>query len=205
MRNRGLSLTVSAVFLAALLTACGGDDGGPTGPAATGDPLTAAEASELGIIVLTLGFQALGGASGSFGVVDGIGVASDQIDQEFELLDIPCHLGGSININGRVQGTVDQSGDSYDLNYTANSRYNACAIAASGQTFQFNSPDGVSLNARFRAQNGAPVGTQTLAYAGSFAWSASDGRSGTCQVDLDMAWSLQSVNFSGGICGHSLF
>jgi len=187
-----------AVGLALTLAACGGDPLGVN----SGDELTDTEIQAV--------FNALGGAVAGIDAsasrtapLDGIQMAEINVDQGVDV-STPCNLGGEISVNGSLGGTVDDETFASDLEMDVGVQFDACVIAAEQNTvsvdgeIQFESH--FVLNEAAFSADGSQVG--------GFEFTTSDGRTGSCAIDIDFSASLTEgtsaqSTVSGTVCGRS--
>lgn len=193
-----LRTPLAVIVLVFGLSACGGDD--PTG-INSGDPLTEAEIQE---VLLAL-----------FGALDAVELPTQaaaaapamvSVSQTFDA-SAPCEGGGTISLNGGVNGTVDDVTGAYDVSFSLTMDPNSCTVPSSSGSITLNgSPD---LRFAFDYEGDDSQFTAAGRYEGGIAFTHSDGRSGSCAFDLDFnitadftgGSSTQST--SGSVCGVS--
>lgn len=188
--------------LALGLAACGGDTTG------TGDPLTQAEAEELAASLAEGGFVGFAQPAAPMGA-PGAEAATITITLDDSY---PCNEAGGTG-TAAIQGTMsadvnEQTGlGSFSFNYTLTP--NGCTIATTGdKVFTLDGDPNLKVDGDFDWSETSAHGT--LHYKGGFAWESSDGRSGTCGVDLTSNYeftfsgtgaSSASATLSGSVCG----
>jgi hypothetical protein len=183
------------------LAACGGDDD-PTGVGNTGDPLNEAEIQEV--------FTAL------FGALDAIAFspptapaqAPVTFSQDFQATNAPCETSGTINLIGGVDGTFDDMTGAFDFSFTLTMTPSSCTVPTSSGSITMNGAPNLVFLLDYA---GASEDTFTAdgSYTGGVSYSTSDGRSGTCQfdvdysADVDFTTSTIQQSTSGTVCGVS--
>lgn len=190
-----------------LMAACSGD---PTGTNA-GDPLTPAEIQAL--------FNELGASFSQINAVPALALqgdapawaalqsAGDPISVNVDLNQtVPCEQ-GTIGINGSVNGSIDsetfQGTVSMDFEWT----FNDCLVGAEEVTLTVNGDPSIALKADFVF--GENEFTTSGTEKGGFSFTVSDGRSGSCAIDLAFETSVNtetnaiSATVSGSVCGQS--
>lgn len=120
-----------------------------------------------------------------------------------------CPAGGSVTVAGTTKGEVDRAARSATLETLATRTESACAIPtrrAGGATLTVTGNPNVAIKANQKVVNGKPVGPQTIAQKGAFTWSASDGRTGSCTVDLvsTVDFTVLTYSVKGTMCGRTI-
>ena len=184
--------------------ACGSD--GPGEP--TGDTLSENEIEELGEVVFeeVLG-EAFGAAfGGGFAFRrEGPQASAPPIDFDVSQSEtVSCDGGGTVTVQVDVDGTIDSDTGEGNFSFDVTSDPNNCVVDTDDLSFTINGDPNIRLTGDFEfGAQGTPVGTQTLEYVGGFSWESSDGRSGSCPVDVQINFSQTSVSTSGQVCGRS--
>jgi hypothetical protein len=175
----------------------------------SGDPLTEVEASDLAGILVSEGFAGLGGfspAPAQLAPAQGQAPA-DNITINFDESG-PCEGGGSVAFAGNL--SVDYSEATQDGTFSFEYRLTpaACVVTAeNGKVFTLTGDPNIEANGDLEwSQTGL---SGSLNYDGKFDWSADDGRSGSCGVDLSAEYELAmvgegsagSVSVNGQVCG----
>lgn len=203
---RTRSLFGLSAALAFGLTACGGDTTG------TGDQLTEAEAAELAEAIAEGGFVGFGGTGSP-----AMGAPRQNLANVTVTLNdtYPCDEDGgtgTVSVAGSVTANVnDNTGaGTFSFNYTIVPH--GCQVTtSSGKVFTLDGDPNLKVTGDFTWSETNAQGT--LNYDGNFAWQASDGRSGTCGVDLTSNYdftfsgtgaSSASATISGSVCGVSV-
>ena len=161
--------------------------------------------------VSTLGTSDFGlGASFSVGV-DGSGAASTTtlapttFNNTFDVTK-PCPKGGTVEIEGTINGTGDRTTHSLTVDANATRTDTDCAFEArNGGTITVNGNPNIAYTGHLNIVNGAFVGLQTQKHEGSFKW-ARTGGSGTCDVDVTSSFdpATHTVTVTGNFCGHTI-
>lgn len=197
---------LAALAAAALLAA--GCEENATAPA--GGTLASADAALLAEELDALTGVALSSQIGSFLLFSELpaGAAPLPVDRSFTTTR-QCPAGGSATVAGTVKGNVDRAARSLALETTATRTENACAFPArraGGAVLTVSGNPNVVVRASFRAANGQPSGPQTVTHKGAFNWSSSDGRSGSCALDLVSTVDFAALTYSvkGTLCGQTV-
>lgn len=197
---------LAALAAAALLAA--GCDKNATAP--TADALESADAA-----LLAEELDALTGAALSAGI--GSAVLFSEIPANGAPLPVDrsftstrrCPGGGSVAMAGTTKGEVDMAARSLTLETSATRTESACAFPsrrAGGATLTVDGNPNVAIRASHKLAGGQPAGPQTITQKGAFKWSASDGRSGSCTLDLTSTVDFATVTYSvkGTMCGQAV-
>ncbi len=120
-----------------------------------------------------------------------------------------CPAGGSVTVAGTTRGELDRAARSLSLETLATRTESACAIPtrrARGATLTVTGNPNVAIKANQKVVGGQPVGPQTIVQKGAFTWSASDGRSGSCTVDLTSSvdFATRTYSVKGTLCGRTV-
>jgi hypothetical protein len=189
-RTRLLAIPVLATSLLAL-SACGGDD--PTGN--SGDALTAAEAeffvSELFGALSLIQIPLLSGVPAQTPYGD---VYPDQIDASDQ-----CGGGGLASIVGTITGDVDQQAGTGDINIAATVDFDDCIVPGETVSFTVNGNPDIGMTADISITQTAI--TIDIGANGGVSYVTSDGRSGSCSMDLAVAASSSSAGISQSLTG----
>jgi hypothetical protein len=187
--------------LAVSLAACGGDTTG------TGDPLSEAEATELAEALVEGGFVGFAQQAAPMGA-PGAEAATITVTLNETY---PCNDAGgtgTVTMAGSVSVNVNEETGvgAFEFNYTM--APHGCTVPTSGVlVFTVDGDPNIRITGDFDWTETSASGS--LNYGGGFAWDASDGRSGTCGVDLtanyNFTWSSTSssgsATMSGSVCG----
>ncbi len=94
----------------------------------------------------------------------------------------PCPKGGTVVPSATITGNVDPVAHSATLDLTGSETRANCAYQVQTNTITVNGT--LDITAHVNIVASLPSGAQTFTEKGSFTWTSSDGRSGTCNVDL---------------------
>ena len=116
-----------------------------------------------------------------------------------------CPQGGSVKLEGTHTVTADPATHSGSSTFSATRTETACAFARNGRTITINGNPNTQLTASQSWTNGVP-GVRTATKKGSFTWSRSDGKSGTCTVDVTATWdpATHTLHVSGTLCNQTV-
>ena len=174
----------------------------PIGP--TGDRLTRAEAMLIADDVAAHGQQT---TTASRPASAELTIASDPITIENDLeLTHRCPRGGELQQTWKASGSFDLQAGSYDLDIEGVQKHVGCAYPHEGITITIDGNPDIELSAHASGRNHQPSGSHTLEINGSFKWTASDGRSGTCPITFEAVtnWAAKKRTVDGDICGHTI-
>lgn len=201
MRLRTTILSTFALGLTLGVTACGSD---PLGVNA-GDQLDAAEIQS----VLDAMSAAFAGGSTLSGPAAGSGPSSGPaavpIDQSFDL-SAACEA-GTVGLSGSVKGQVDDQTLEGTLSMQLTWRLNDCVVSSETTSFTVNHDPEIKFTGDFDfSQDEISIsGTEK----GGFRFAATDGRTGSCAIDLTFSATYNAAaqsatnTVSGTICGLS--
>ncbi|HEV2150497.1 MAG TPA: hypothetical protein VGR37_24065 [Longimicrobiaceae bacterium] len=194
-----------ALAAAALLAA--GCERSATSP---GDAsLGSADAALLAQELDALSGAVLGGQVGSWvGLSVGSSAEPVPVERTFTATR-PCPAGGSVAVSGSMKGEIDRAARSLTLETTATKTQSACAFPArrsGGAVLTVTGNPSITVRSAHRVVNGLPSGPQTVSQTGGFTWSASDGRSGACTLDVTSTLepASRTLTVKGTMCGHTV-
>jgi len=195
-----------AAGLVILLAGCGGDEA--LVGVNSGDELSDVEIQDL--------FNQLGTTIGGIGDPTPHVVAAQEgptrapagtinIDQSVSET-VACEA-GNIGVSGKVEGSVDDETFESDLALQITMNFNGCAVSSETNTITLSNPPGLRYDLDFLMgqTSFSTSGTQT----GGFNFVTSDGRQGSCAIDLDfdVSYDMDGGNYSstvtGEVCGRS--
>lgn len=197
MRRFWSSIGCLGLGLAVFASGCGSD--GLVG-VNSGDELTPGEIqalfNELGTAFAGLDF-------GAAPLQAGGGAATVPIDENFSQ-SAPCES-GSISVSGSVEGQVDDQTFEADLHVDFTMGFNSCVVSSDVTTVTLNNPPGIEFTGDF------VIGQTEFSISGhesgGFDFVTSDGREGSCAIDLTFSASFDSSGgaststVSGSVCG----
>lgn len=209
MRKRGTG-TVARLGLGAtslaLLVGCGGD---PVAPG--GDDLSQAEAAAIAGFMSGAAFEGWSfdegeGAAASVAPAAGASVSGEPIQFDVAIdASSQCPQGGSVSVAGLFAGTVDSETQTGTVALGIVVTADGCTFPADETVFTVDTNPDLELDGDFAWEAGQPVGDQTFSYAGGIAWTAEDGRSGSCTIDLQVRRGEDGTLVeSGSACGMSI-
>lgn len=190
--------------LALTVVACGDDGTGLN----DGDELTSAEVAAV-MAVFGSAFESVGvsaqAVSQRLSTIDFSGAAPAQapidVNETFDV-SVPCES-GTLEVSGSITGSIDDV--TYDIDITTTVRWdpNGCVVGDGTNTFTVDGAPHVDLVLDMTSTQDALTmsGTET----GGFSFTSSDGRSGSCA--LDVTFSVVTGNtgidssVTGTICG----
>lgn len=191
--SRNLIGLITALALSVL--ACGEDATGVT----SGDELTSAEVAVV-IAVLGSAFDSVGVAAQQVAAA-GPALAAINISENFSL-SVPCES-GTLDVSGSMDGTVDDQTFAMDATLEVSWDPNGCVVSDDINTFTVNGAPRVTVTLDISSSEDivSISGTET----GGFSFTSSDGRSGSCALDVTFslvttATSVDST-ITGTICG----
>ena len=184
--------------IATVLAGCGGED--ITGD--DGDPLAPEEAAAVLEVISAVLNQALfdfgGGAAATVR-------PAIPVNESFDA-SAGCPLGGSVGLTGRVTGDVAEDGSSGDLDFTFTETIRNCVLAHEATRFTVNgAPDLRYGGSLFFGGNDTDfVLNADFDLVGGIAYSASDGRAGTCRIEVNYEFTTNRIAVRGRVCGESI-
>lgn len=185
-------------------TACSDD------PAAPSNELTAVEAAELAAILGALAVDQ-GFSASTSGTASAPAAGPSAVPITFSTsvsFVADCPLGGAVDVDADLAGTLDAETGAVATTMTVVQTHAAC-VAEGGETGTLFTLDGApSVIVAMALESNAQSGDFTVGatFDGTVTW-ASEGRSGTCSMDLDIDTSGNNVTgvgtstVTGSICG----
>ncbi len=167
---------LSALAIIGVFTACS-DSGG-----AEGDALTNDELGELTGTLVEPMFELLFGPQLVAPAIPRAAQAPVADTKE-------CDEGGSLTITGDITDT--ETGGTVDLTESINS----CEEAHGEVVFTMVGDPNITMTGSGDDTSGS------LSINGGFTWTATDGRTGGCGVDVDATLTGTTISFDGSICG----
>ena len=116
-----------------------------------------------------------------------------------------CPQGGSVKLEGTATHTADPATHSGSANFSATRTETACVFGREGRTITINGNPNTQLTSSQSWTNGVP-GVRTATKVGSFTWARSDGKSGTCNVNVTATWTpaTHTLHVSGTFCNQTV-
>jgi hypothetical protein len=195
MRTISRNFIGLTIALALTVVACGEDATGVT----SGDELTSAEVA---VVIAALGsaFDSVGVAAQQVAAA-GPALAAININENFSL-SVPCES-GTLDVSGSMDGTVDDQTFAMDATLEVSWNPKGCVVSDDLNTFTVDGAPQVTVTLDISSSEDivSLSGTET----GGFSFTSSDGRSGSCAIDVTFslvttASSVEST-ITGTICG----
>jgi len=192
-----------AAALVSLAVACSDSTG------TSGDRLTQAEAA---FLATSLGAQSSAAAAtraSSTSLASGAS-ASAAVPSPFEFsleTTVPCPLGGNSKVSAAMRGSIDAAGRTLTADLSGSLEPASCVLRSKeGVSFTITGAPGLESDAHVAFTDGQPTGEHTASLEGGFSWSASDGRSGTCDVDYRATanYTSNQATVNGDFCGSTV-
>ena len=192
MRKVSTSFIGLATALALTVVACGDDELTGVG---SDDELTATEVAA----VLAAFGSAFDSASGAAQAAPA--QVPESVNENFDV-SIACES-GTLGVSGSITGTADVETFISDLTTTVSWDPNACVVGDGTNTFTVDGAPAVEVVLHLTSTQVAltVTGTET----GGFSFTSSDGRSGTCALDVTFSIATAPTGVervvTGTICG----
>jgi hypothetical protein len=195
-----MTRSITGLAAAALLVACGDN---PMG--STGDRLTREEAMTVADGVTTSGSSASAGLRPASSGLDHITADPRTFTVEHESSH-PCPRGGRISIELDATFMMDVDERTYSYDAAGSLTHDSCAYLHEGVTLTVTGDPNLTYEAHAAVENGEPQGQFSSEATGAFNWTASDGRSGRCTVNLTDVTDFVARNrtIEGEVCGHTI-
>ena len=118
-----------------------------------------------------------------------------------------CPAGGQVTIAGTTTGEGDRETRSLTTTTVATKTHASCSVARrNGTSITINGNPNIVLEAHRKRVDGKPSGLQTQSQKGGYTWARSDGRSGSCEIDIastfDPATNTRTIK--GTNCGRTI-
>jgi hypothetical protein len=116
-----------------------------------------------------------------------------------------CPQGGTVTLAGTSTQTGDPATHSGSSVFSATRTENACVIGRDGGTITINGNPNTQLNSNQSWTNGVR-GVRTATKVGSFTWTRSNGKSGTCNVNVTATWTpaTHTLHIVGTFCNRAV-
>ena len=191
MRKASTSFIGLTTALALTVVACGDDLTGGT----PDDELTS---SEVAAVLAAFGSAFESAASGAQAAPAQV---VESVNETFDV-SVPCESGNLV-VSGSITGSADVETFISDLTTTVSWDPNACVVGQGTNTFTLDGAPSVELVLHLTSTQVALTltGTET----GGFSYTSSDGRSGTCALDVTFSIATTPTGVerivTGTICG----
>jgi len=193
-----------ALGVAVTVTACGGSITGTN----SGDQLTALEAQAV-LDAFAAAFDSIGTGGAAMrtavptnGINADIAPAVMNFDNSVSF-NMPCHA-GSVAVAGSVNGSVNDQTFAMNMGMDFTWDPQACVVPHETLTFTLDGAPKIQFKGDMTLSETlwSLTGTET----GGFSFTSSDGRSGSCAIDLNFSVSVDSafvetVQVTGSVCG----
>ncbi len=195
MRFRHLSLLAGVALLA---PACS-DLSGPN------HTLTDSEAAFLAEQMATASLdgvsQSMAGSPGMAGAPSAT-LATGPITWERTFtMSRPCPAGGTVTTSGSNKGTIDSQTHSGTIEISHILAMADCARTRDTVTITVNTNPAITMTGTVTIESGHRA-SGSFTKTGTFLWATSDGRSGSCEVNLTITWAGDgSHTMTGTVCG----
>ena len=118
-----------------------------------------------------------------------------------------CPAGGSVTIAGRTTGEAHRESRSLTTETTAVKTDVDCAFGTPrGIVITVTGDPNVVMRANRKLVNGTPSGPQTQSQKGAYTYRTSDGRSGSCTIDVTSTFdpAAMTMTLRGTNCGRAI-
>ena len=194
---------LSSLSLLALVSACSADVLGSKGS------LSADESAALAMQISST-IQSSAGSTAAASMtrvpsMPGLSLASSPVSLNLDTT-VPCPLGGQTHLTLTVSGSVDQQAQTAALDLSGTNAPQDCGYHVKQATVHVTGTPSLTQTAHVSVDHGAPTGVQSFSSHGSFDWSTSDGRSGSCSLDYTATadYSTSTVTVNGTVCGTTI-
>jgi hypothetical protein len=179
------------------VAACGDD---PTG--STGDKLTRSEAMAIAQSV---------DASGAAASIPTANVIGDQVNSPpgtvttHQELSFPCPVSGRISSVLDLSITFDLDQRNFGVDTKGSLKHDHCAFVHEGVTLNVTGAPDLNFTSHAEVKSGLPSALTSSA-KGAFDWTASDGRTGHCVIDIKTTtdFSTKKRTTQGEVCGFTV-
>lgn len=194
--------TIGVCAMAVLFAAC---DKSATDT--EGDALTRAEAFAVASAVAEVNADAADRGIGEGSASATLSVAAEPKTISFDHTSShACPTAGRITVGMQAVLVWDRDTNAGELNATGSLVHDACAFPHEGLTLTVTGNPSLTVTSHAATSGGRPSEPWTSDAGGSFSWSASDGRSGTCGIDVSTVtnFDTRSRTVQGEVCGHTI-
>lgn len=113
----------------------------------------------------------------------------------------PCPAGGTVTMSGSTKGTIDSDTHSGTIEVNHVLAMDDCAFTRDAVTITVNTDPDLTMTGTVNIESGHRA-SGSFTKTGTFLWTTSDGRSGSCEVNLTITWNADgSHSISGTMCG----
>jgi hypothetical protein len=120
-------------------------------------------------------------------------------------LSLPCPVSGRVASVLDLSVTFDVDQRDFGLDANGSLKHDHCSFVHEGVTLNVTGAPGVDVTVHAAVKSGLPTSTSSSA-KGGFDWTASDGRSGHCGIDVKTTtdFSTKKRTTQGDVCGISV-
>lgn len=180
-------LLTGFVALGIAVSACG--DGAGTLGTNSGDPLDAGEANAVFNQLFAIGFG---------GIASGPAPLRAAAAEPIPETTSQCPGGGSVTVSGDVDG------GSTSASFNIVETISGCMITEDGVVFTVNGDPNITISGDISFDQSLENLDVDMDMIGGFGYSADDGRSGTCAVDVSISLTGTNASVTGNVCGQSV-
>ena len=199
IRIRHLSLLAGTALLASACNDMTGPNHTLTDAEATYLAEQMAAASLDGVSQSMAGSPGLSPAiAGAPGAVDSLGKIT--WERSFTMTR-DCRAGGTLTTSGSNKGTINLDTRTGTIEVTHTLSMVNCAQTHDTVTITVNTNPDITMNGTVNIEGGRRS-SGSFTKQGTFLWQTSDGRSGSCQVNLTITWNADGTHtMTGTVCG----
>ncbi len=116
----------------------------------------------------------------------------------------PCPAGGTVTTSGTSKGTIDSETHSGTVEVNHTLAMDDCARTRGDVTITVNTDPAITMTGTVTIEAGHRA-EGSFTKTGTFLWTTSDGRSGSCEVNLTITWGADgSHTVTGTMCGREI-
>lgn len=116
----------------------------------------------------------------------------------------PCPAGGTVTTSGTTSGTIDSETHSGTAQVTHTLAMDDCARIRREVTITVNTNPAITMTGTVTIEAGHRT-SGSFTKTGTFLWETSDGRSGSCEVNLTITWGADGTHtVTGTMCGKEI-
>jgi hypothetical protein len=195
------------LLVAVALSAC--DDT----TASSGDQLSDAEVTVLSENLVTTAFDAttsVATADADVAQLDGATIAGDAVSSTLEFTrTVSCPLGGQVVLEGIRTREWDFDTWSGYMDFELTKTHESCvrpAREAEDVSITLDGAPDVLVSVHHEWADGQRTGIQSMSLLGAIDWVTSDGRSGTCEIDVEASFDPETHTrtVTGTVCDHAV-
>lgn len=116
----------------------------------------------------------------------------------------PCPAGGTVTTSGTNKGTIDSETHSGTVEVSHTLDMDECARVRNDVTITVSTNPAITMTGTVTIEAGHRT-AGSFTKTGTFLWTTSDGRSGSCEVDLTITWAADGTHtVTGTVCGKEI-